>query len=269
MLENSVRVACVAVATLLGGCAADPGGSVTTEGSADSTTGRPSPVDSSGTGEDSSTATAADGSSTSGSGASTSGEPGICVGQSCGTDPNTGVDCGFCARPGAQFLGCIEALWYCGVKVGYWEPYESSGEMFGEIQIGRPIELARPATLRAVGLVAQAGGDPVRMAIYDEDPVDLAPGNRLAALGPQELGAGDNEFQVAPMELTPGRYWVILHTSANILVPRTADDDINYETMQRLGIPFNAADPFPQPMAGDTIVDDLGYNLYMVVEESP
>ncbi len=261
------RAACLGVLALLPSCFEDSPSS----GTESSSSGEPSSTTSS-TGVDPTPAsgtTLADDTtagSSSGVGSSSTGDA-VCVNQSCGIDPIHDVSCGTCSRPGGANLGCIADDWYCGVKLGYWEAYAYTGVLFGGLQVGRRITLSRPTTVRALGFITAGAGPQARMALYENDPMGDGPATRLAATGAQNLGNGDNEFAIDGVNVEPGDYWIVLHTSINTNVVRTADTDIDNETMHRLGIDFDVAEPFPPQMVNETLTTDFGYNLYMVVEE--
>jgi len=169
-------------------------------------------------------------------------------------------NCGMCMGMAV----CAEDQTYCGIRIGYANPFPDTVMIPGQLQIGFRFQVFEPTTVRRLGMIAGGAGTDVRLALYDHD--GMGPANRLAQTGAVTLYAvGENEFDVGATPIMPGDYWVMLHTSASLLIRRSLNGDNGYEEALRSGIPF--VDGFPVTMDDEMVITDYRYNLYMVVED--
>jgi hypothetical protein len=247
-------------ATTLGMTTALP--TTTTETTA-TTTVDPTTVDSTTVGPLDTTAesTTSEGSATdSTSSSSTTGDPCVpaCAGLVCG--PIDACECGECG----PMATCSTDQSYCGVPVGHPNDFGDVADLNPQLQFGHRFTVFAPTTVRRLGVISAGAGPQVRLALYDHD--GAGPANRLVQTGAVPLFAnGVNEFDVGATPIAAGDYWVMMHTDVSTFVTRTFDGMTNYELALRSGIPF--ASGLPMTMNDEMVIDDYGYNLYMVVEE--
>jgi len=182
----------------------------------------------------------------------------VCAGLACGDQEM--CNCGMCSA----MATCADDQSYCGLPVGFYNPFADQAQVFGEVQLGFRFQIFENRTVRRLGVIAGGAGAEVRMALYGHD--GNGPSNRIVQTGAVMLYAmGNNEFDVGATELAPGDYWVMLHTNGPAPLRRTPNLDNNYEIAVRGGIPFG--DGFPMSMTDEMVVTDYRYNLYMVVED--
>jgi hypothetical protein len=177
--------------------------------------------------------------------------------QECGNDPVCDEPCGDCD------LGetCLSNGDYCGTELGQAEDLGFSGDVNPDVLFGHRVTLAEAADLRRFGVIADGLGD-ARMVLYEHDGV--GPSQLVAESDEIDLLAGNNEAEIAPIPLDAGTYWIGIVVQGTTAMRRTANGDDNHELFYAV-LDYGAV--MPASLVTDAIVNDLLYNLYIVVDD--
>jgi hypothetical protein len=180
-----------------------------------------------------------------------------CGVQECGDDPVCGESCAGC-DPGET---CLDDGEWCGTEIGQPDALGFSGDVNPNVLFGHRITVAEAVDLRRFGVIADGSGT-ARMALFAHD--GNGPSLLLAESEEMDLFAGNNESEISPLPLDPGTYWIGIVVEGTTSLERTANGDDSHELFYAV-LDYDAV--MPASLASDAIVNDLLYNLYVVVDD--
>jgi len=180
-----------------------------------------------------------------------------CGVQECGNDPVCGEACAGCDAGET----CLDDGEWCGTEVGQPDALGFSGDVNPNVLFGHRITIAEAVDLRRFGVIAGGSGT-ARMVLFAHD--GSGPGLLLAESEEMDLFAGNNESEISAVPLAAGTYWIGIVVEGTTSLERTANGDDSHELFYAV-LDYDAA--MPASLANDAIVNDLLYNLYVVVDD--
>jgi hypothetical protein len=180
-----------------------------------------------------------------------------CGVQECGDDPVCGMPCAGCD------LGetCLDAGAWCGTELGQPDDLGFSGDVNPNVLFGHRFTIAESATVRRLGVIAAGIGE-ARLVLYEHD--GSGPGLLVAESDPIDLLAGNTESEVSPVAIDAGTYWIGIVVQDTAALRRTANGDDSHELFYAV-LDYGAV--MPASLGTESIVNELLYNLYVVVDD--
>ena len=115
--------------------------------------------------------------------------------------------------------------------------------------------------MRRLGVIA-AGICEARLALYAHD--GNGPSLLLAESDPLDLLAGNTESEISPVAIDAGTYWIGIVVQDTTALRRTANGDDSHELFYAV-LDYGAV--MPASLGTESIVNELLYNLYVVVDD--
>jgi hypothetical protein len=180
-----------------------------------------------------------------------------CGVQECGDDPVCGMPCAGCD------LGetCLDAGAWCGTELGQPDDLGFSGDVNPNVLFGHRFTIAESATVRRLGVIAAGIGE-ARLVLYAHD--GSGPGLLVAESDPLDLLAGNTESEISPVAIDAGTYWIGIVVQDTTALRRTANGDDSHELFYAV-LDYGAV--MPASLGTESIVNELLYNLYVVVDD--
>lgn len=180
-----------------------------------------------------------------------------CGTQECGDDPVCGTPCAGCD------IGetCLDAGAWCGTELGQPDDLGFSGDVNPNVLFGHRFTIAETATVRRLGVIAAGIGE-ARLVLYDHD--GNGPSLLLAESDPLDLLAGNTESEISPVAIDAGTYWIGIVVQDTTALRRTANGDDSHELFYSV-LDYGAV--MPASLGTESIVNELLYNLYVVVDD--